>query len=105
MASARVPASPGRTRPRRTGVRNNEAGHETRTRLLDAAEQLFAERGLDAVSVRDITELADANTAAIHYHFGSKQDLIAAVLARRAAAMGERREELLDRLDEQPTAG
>ena len=92
-------------RARRTGARNNEAGEETRTRLLDAAEQLFAERGLDAVSVRDITELADANTAAIHYHFGSKQDLIAAVLARRAAAMGERREELLDRLDEQPTAG
>src|SRR6516165_5386923 len=92
-------------RARRTGARNNEAGEETRTRLLDAAEQLFAERGLDAVSVRDITELADANTAAIHYHFGSKQDLIAAVLARRAAAMGERREELLDRLDGQPAAG
>jgi AcrR family transcriptional regulator len=102
MASARVPASPGRTRPRRTGVRNNEAGHETRTRLLDAAEQLFAERGLDAVSVRDITDLADANTAAIHYHFGSKQDLIAAVLERRATAMGQRREELLDRLEERP---
>jgi AcrR family transcriptional regulator len=91
-----------RTRARRTGVRNNEAGHETRTRLLDAAERLFAERGLDAVSVRDITELADANTAAIHYHFGSKQDLIAAVLERRAAVMGKRREELLDRLEERP---
>jgi AcrR family transcriptional regulator len=100
MASARAPVSPGRTRPRRTGVRNNEAGQETRTRLLDAAEQLFAERGLDAVSVRDITELADANTAAIHYHFGSKQDLITAVLERRATAMGQRRGELLDRLDE-----
>ena len=55
------------------------------------------------MSVRDITELADANTAAIHYHFGSKQDLIAAVLERRAAAMGQRREELLSRLEGQPT--
>src|SRR6476659_1698049 len=106
MASAsskpRAPSKPVRARNRRSGIRNNEAGHETRARLLDAAEQLFAERGLDAVSVRDITELADANTAAIHYHFGSKQDLIAAVLERRAAAMGERREELLSRLEEQP---
>src|SRR5689334_6046794 len=96
--------APATTRPttgrrRRTGIRNNEAGHETRARLLDAAEQLFAERGLDAVSVRDITELADANTAAIHYHFGSKHDLIAAILERRAAAVGKRREELLDELD------
>jgi AcrR family transcriptional regulator len=99
--SSRAPAKPVRARNRRSGIRNNEAGHETRARLLDAAEQLFAERGLDAVSVRDITELADANTAAIHYHFGSKQDLIAAILERRAAAMGQRREELLDRLDEQ----
>jgi AcrR family transcriptional regulator len=94
-----------RARGRRTGIRNNEAGHETRARLLDSAEQLFAERGLDAVSGRDITELADANPAAIHYHFGSKQDLIAAILERRAAAVGRRREELLDGLDARLDAG
>ncbi|HZP27471.1 MAG TPA: TetR family transcriptional regulator [Acidimicrobiia bacterium] len=102
---SRAPADAARPRARRTGVRNNEAGHETRARLLDAAERLFAARGLDAVSVRDITDLADANTAAIHYHFGSKQDLIAAVLERRAAAMGRRREELLDELERQSAVG
>lgn len=91
----------GRRRGRRSGVRNNEAGQETRERLLDAAERLFAERGLDAVSVRDITEAAEANTAAIHYHFGSKQDLIAATLERRADVLGTRRAELLDELEGQ----
>lgn len=79
-------------------MRNNEAGKETRQRLLDAAERLFADRGLDSVSVRDITEAAEANTAAIHYHFGSKQDLIAATLERRAGVIGARRAELLDEL-------
>jgi AcrR family transcriptional regulator len=91
-----------RRRGRRTGVRSNEAGQETRDRLLDAAEQLFAQRGLDAVSVRDITESAGANTAAIHYHFGSKHDLMGAILERRAGRIGRRRQELLDRLEERP---
>ena len=88
-----------RGRGRRSGVRSNEAGQETRDRLLDAAERLFAKRGLDAVSVRDITESAGANTAAIHYHFGSKHDLMAAILARRADQIGIRRQELLDGLE------
>jgi AcrR family transcriptional regulator len=86
-------------RRRRSGARRNEAGLETRVRLLDAAERLFGERGLDAVSVRDITEAAGANTAAIHYHFGSKVDLVAAILDRRAGGVGLRREELLDALE------
>ena len=89
-------------RGRRTGVRSNEAGEETRDRLLDTAERLFAKRGLDAVSVRDITESAGANTAAIHYHFGSKHDLMAAILERRADRVGMRRQELLDRLEQRP---
>lgn len=86
-------------RRRRAVTRRNEAGNETRTRLLDAAERLFATQGLDAVSVRDITEDAGANTAAIHYHFGSKQDLIEAILERRAGVLGERRSQLLDELE------
>jgi AcrR family transcriptional regulator len=84
---------------RRTGVRTSQSGADTRTRLLDAAERLFAERGLDGVSVRDITELAKANTASVHYHFGSKTGLTKAILERRAGVMGRRRAELLDALE------
>jgi AcrR family transcriptional regulator len=85
----------------------NGSGRDTRERLLACAEELFATRGIDAVSVRDITEAAGANTAAINYHFGSKRGLIEAIVASRADALGRRRAELLDELefeygDEQP---
>ena len=71
----------------------------TRDRIIDVAEQLFAERGIDAVSVRDIIAAAGANTAAIHYHFGSKQGLVEAILAQRAADVTARRERQLVALE------
>jgi AcrR family transcriptional regulator len=55
---------------------------DTRTRILDAAEHLFAERGFRGTSVRAITSLAGANLAAVGYHFGSKAELLAAVARR-----------------------
>src|ERR1700722_19741495 len=55
---------------------------DTRTRILDAAERLFAERGFRGTSVRAITGLAGANLAAVGYHFGSKAELLAAVIRR-----------------------
>lgn len=67
-------------------------------RLLDAAEALFAERGIDAVSVRAINAAAGANVAAVHYHFGSKEALVEAVLRRRMGALGARRLAMLDAL-------
>jgi AcrR family transcriptional regulator len=94
-------AAAGRRR-RQDPARTNGAGAGTRARLLDTAERLFAESGPDAVSVRDITVASGANTAAIHYHFGSKQELIAAIIERRAASIGARRAELLDRLEGSP---
>ena len=55
----------------------------TRERLVDAGERLFAERGIDAVSVADITRAAgQRNGAAIHYHFGGRDGLLDAILAR-----------------------
>lgn len=55
----------------------------TKDRLLDEAENLFAHSGFDAVSVRDIAAAADANPAAINYHFQSKENLYQEVLRRR----------------------
>ena len=55
---------------------------DTKTRILDAAEKLFAERGFSETSLRLITSKAEVNLASINYHFGSKKELIRAVLAR-----------------------
>ena len=56
---------------------------DTRTRLLDAAERLFAERTYSETSLRAITTAAGANLAAVNYHFGSKERLFRAVFHRR----------------------
>jgi AcrR family transcriptional regulator len=75
----------------------------TRSRILDVAEELFGERGLDGVSIRDITQKAKVNLAAVHYHFGSKEDLIAAVFERRVVPVNEARLAALDKVEK--TAG
>ncbi len=56
--------------------------NNTVTRILDAAESLFAERGFTETSLRTITTAAGVNLAAVNYHFGSKKDLIQSVFAR-----------------------
>lgn len=78
------------------------SGDATRKRILKHAERLFAKQGIDAVSIRDITDAAGVNSAAIHYHFGSKSGLIEALLARWAGELVERRGKLLDRIEAQP---
>lgn len=70
-----------------------EAG--TPLRLLDATEQLVGEQGVEAVSLRAINAAAGANVAAAHYHFGSKEGLVAAVLERRMAQLASERFALL----------
>jgi AcrR family transcriptional regulator len=57
-----------------------EAGLRTRTRLMDAALDLLAERGGDGVSLRELTDAAQANVAAVSYHFGSLQALYDAAI-------------------------
>jgi AcrR family transcriptional regulator len=63
----------------------------TVNRILDVAETLFAEDGLDRVSVRDITSKARVNIASVSYHFGGKSELIAAVFARRIGPVNQAR--------------
>ncbi len=69
---------------------------ETPNRLLDAAENLFAQHGLEGTSLRAITTEAGANLAAVNYHFQSKEGLIAAVFQRRIEPLNKERLRLLD---------
>src|ERR1700719_3571686 len=55
--------------------RRREAGQRTRTRLMDAALVLLADRGEEGVTVRGLTDAAEANVAAVSYHFGSLKSL------------------------------
>src|ERR1700756_1985294 len=57
-----------------------EAGLRTRGRLLDAALDLLAERGEDGVTLRELTDAAEANVAAVSYHFGSLKSLCEAAI-------------------------
>lgn len=65
-------------RPRRT----DDDGPSTRERILAAATSLFADRGYDAVGIRDIAEATDLSVASVHHHAGSKAALHDAVFAR-----------------------
>jgi AcrR family transcriptional regulator len=75
-----------------------ETPQTTRERLLDAAEVLFAEKGVSGASLRDITKLAKVNLAAVNYHFGSKEGLLREVLGRRLNPINDQRLRLLDEL-------
>ena len=81
-------------------VANDNPDHDleesTRERLITAAEGLIASRGIDGVSVREITRAAGANAAAVHYHFASKSGLVAEILHRRMVELAERRDRLID---------
>lgn len=54
----------------------------TKDKILDAAEKLFSDNGFNGTSLREITSLAEVNLAAVNYHFGSKKELIKAVMSR-----------------------
>jgi AcrR family transcriptional regulator len=68
----------------------------TRLRIMDAAEQLFAEYGFKATSLRQITQEARANLASVNYHFGSKENLVAAVIHRVLEPLNSERLRLLN---------
>jgi AcrR family transcriptional regulator len=64
---------------------------QTRRKILDCAEKLFARHGFHGTSLRRITTGAGVNLAAVHYHFGSKDGLIEAVFRRRLEPLNEER--------------
>lgn len=71
------------------------SSQETRDRIIDAAEMLFADHGFRAVSLRQITRQAGVNTAAVNYHFGSRESLVFEVLTRVIGPINEQRLRLL----------
>jgi AcrR family transcriptional regulator len=78
---------------------------DTPERILDAAERLFARQGVAATSLRSITTDAGVNPAASHYHFGSKRELVAAILTRRITPLSEARIRRLEQLEKLHPAG
>jgi AcrR family transcriptional regulator len=73
-----------------------DRGAATRGRILDAAERLFAEHGVQAVSNRTVAEAAEqGNNTVVGYHFGSKADLVRAVVRRHSEQIERARERMV----------
>ncbi|MFP6582381.1 MAG: TetR/AcrR family transcriptional regulator [Candidatus Hydrogenedentota bacterium] len=73
---------------------------DTKTAIMDAAEFVMAEHGVDGATISQIVSKAGANIAAIHYHFNSRDGLITAMLGRHGRFTSERRLELIREFDE-----
>lgn len=73
---------------------------DTKERLLDAAEHLFARDGIHGARIREINELAgQRNPSALHYHFGSRDGLVVAILLRHQSEIDKEVERCLDELE------
>src|SRR6185437_320586 len=84
-----------------SSLRTVKPPHETRTRILDAAEELFMQHGFEGTSMRLLTAKAGVNLAAVNYHFGSKHALVEAVFRRRLDPMNAARISALEELERQ----
>ena len=73
--------------------------NDTKEKILDTAERLIGEQGYAATSLRQIIAGAGVNLAAVHYHFGSKEDLLDAVVARKVTPVNEARLVRLERVE------
>lgn len=81
------------------------AKNDTKIKILDAAEYLFATHGVSGTSIRKITGRAKVNLAAIHYHFGSKESVLELVLSRRLIPLNAERLTLLEEYERQSRKG
>src|SRR6185437_1259761 len=85
--------------------RRRETGLRTRARLIDAASDLLAEGGEGSVSLREITEAAEANVAAVSYHFGSLRSLCDAAIEHALERYLEAQQKAVSELDPGSTIG
>ena len=81
-----------------------QESRDTHERILSAAQKLFASKGYDATSVRDITADAGCNVASVNYHFGGKDNLYLETFRSMLNALRDRRIAVLDQLMEQDPA-
>src|SRR5262245_17988566 len=88
--------------PAKTDQRR-EAGERTRTRLMDAALDLLADRGESGVTLRELTSAADANVAAVSYHFGSLNALCDAAIEDALERCLDAQQAAVTALGPQPT--
>jgi AcrR family transcriptional regulator len=72
----------------------SEAGVATRKALLDAAEELLISKGLSEITTRKVADKAGVNQALIHYHFGTMEELLLAVLERVSLSVKERAQKI-----------
>lgn len=79
--------------------------NETRNRIMEVAEELFAHRSFAAVSMREITTEAKVGLAAVNYHFGSKEGLFKAVFLRRARDLNRERAQMLEAAEARAQGG
>src|SRR5882757_2309157 len=77
--------------PKRDRSTKGRVATSAQSRILDVAIRLFAERGFDEVTVREIAEAAGANVAAINYYFGAKEQLIRQAIRSVIAPLNQRR--------------
>jgi AcrR family transcriptional regulator len=80
-----------------------ESGERTRQRLLEATRELLAERGEDAIRLRDITDAAQVNVAAVNYHFGCVKALYTAAIKEAIEAIIDESIEQLSELSDDAT--
>ena len=100
MSFRNLPKSGRESGPRRK--RASEPG-DPRIVILEAAERLCGDRGLEAVSLREIAAEAGVNLSAINYYFRSRVNLLMTILTTRAAELEEERRQLLDHAAKSPT--
>ncbi len=91
-------SSPDPQTPMRRGRPRNGGEAEGRARLLDSAMELFAEKGLDGVSTRELATAAGVNLSAITYHFGGKKGLYEAAIRHALDMLAPRRRGVIETL-------
>lgn len=87
---------------RNSRARVSQPGAQTREKILDAANKLFSERGVEGVSLRELTVKAGVNIAAVHYHFGSKDGILPELFARSSKPIVKWRLDLLEKVRRHP---